>query len=198
MRRNPGVSSENATRDVYMMMTGRPVSRGPQASSSTDTGARGGNDQAPPTSSATTTEKNWSFHRAKQTATRGTQSQEATTPSRTTHWPKFHYTAPATIVREKAATASRRTNQLFRWPRQTATYHRRKPSTWTQEKSITSHCTSRKAEKNWSNSAAISQKNTTTRVWWDVTDVIANFSHCYVNGIIVVFKSGQSYSWIRF
>ena len=55
MRNNPGVSSENAARDVYMMMTGRPISRGPQTSSS---GARGSNDPAPPTtSSGTTTEQ---------------------------------------------------------------------------------------------------------------------------------------------
>ena len=59
MRNNPGVSSENAARDVYMMMTGRPVSRGQPTSFSPDTGARGSNDPAPPTtSSGTTTEQN--------------------------------------------------------------------------------------------------------------------------------------------
>jgi len=58
MRQNPGVSSENAARDVYMMMTGKPVARGPPISFSPDTGARGSNDPAPPTtSSGSTTEQ---------------------------------------------------------------------------------------------------------------------------------------------
>ena len=52
MRRNPGVSSENVAPDAYMMMTGRPVSRGPPTSFSLDTGARGSNDPAPPTTSS--------------------------------------------------------------------------------------------------------------------------------------------------
>ena len=57
MRNNPRVSSEDAARDVYMKMTGKPVKRNAQSSSSTDTGARGSNDPAPPTSSGTTTEQ---------------------------------------------------------------------------------------------------------------------------------------------
>ena len=57
MRRNPGISSENAARDVYSLMSGRPVSRGPPTSFGPDTGARGSNDPAPPTSSGTTTEQ---------------------------------------------------------------------------------------------------------------------------------------------
>ena len=52
MLNHPGVSSENAARDVYMMMTGRPVQRGTQASSTS--GAASSTDPAPPTSSATT------------------------------------------------------------------------------------------------------------------------------------------------
>ena len=57
MRRNPGVSSENAARDVYSLMRGKPVKKSAQSSSSTDTGARGSNAPAPPTtSSGTTTE----------------------------------------------------------------------------------------------------------------------------------------------
>ena len=56
MRNNPGVTSENAARDVYMMMTGRPVSRGQPTSFSPDTGgARSSNDPAPPTTSSGST-----------------------------------------------------------------------------------------------------------------------------------------------
>ena len=57
MRNNPNVSSEDAARDVYMKMTGKPVKRNAQSSSSTDTGARGSNDPAPPSASGTTTEQ---------------------------------------------------------------------------------------------------------------------------------------------
>ena len=57
MRRNPGISSEDAARDVYSLMRGKPVKKKAQSSSSTDTGARGSNDPAPPTSSGTTTEQ---------------------------------------------------------------------------------------------------------------------------------------------
>ena len=57
MRRNPGISSEDAARDVYSLMHGKPVRKKAQSSSSTDTGARGSNDPAPPTSSGTTTEQ---------------------------------------------------------------------------------------------------------------------------------------------
>ena len=52
MLNHPGVSSENAARDVYMIITGRPVPRGTQASSTS--GAASSTDPAPPTSSATT------------------------------------------------------------------------------------------------------------------------------------------------
>ena len=52
MLSHPGVSSENAARDVYMIITGRPVPSGTQASSTS--GAASSTDPAPPTSSATT------------------------------------------------------------------------------------------------------------------------------------------------
>ena len=52
MLNHPGVSSENAARDVYMIITGGPVPRGTQASSTS--GAASSTDLAPPTSSATT------------------------------------------------------------------------------------------------------------------------------------------------
>ena len=55
MLNHPGVSSENAARDVYMMMTGRPVPRGTQASSTS--GAASSTNPAPPTPSGTTTEQ---------------------------------------------------------------------------------------------------------------------------------------------